>query len=568
MKRSDHRRTVHQGVKRGIAGLLGTASLLWVFSVMTISPRPLRADGAVRTALISETEAAAAGLTRPWFNQVTMDPSHDKVTQITLQDDTLFITTDNGRIHVIDTVTGNTLWSRPVGPATYYSLPPAANSFVVVVLHGTTLHVFDRFEGKKLLEIPVNGPPGGGPQVSEHYIYVPILTGKIFAYPLRRYQSEKDAIDMALKQNDGKLSKAERAQKIRDAIEKIAKDKKIEKRGIWPIQDGDIQTCPALGQPLVQPFLCSQTGNEDYFSWVTTHGWLMIGNLNLAKEHNALQLLYRVSLSSQTMFIDRHHYKGVDLEFANDINSRPTYIQKDVTEVNSARGDEADGGLILMGAGSGYVFAVNDTAGTVQWTFPVGMSVIDPIGVADNHCFIPTFVGRFFCLDIKNGKEIWNIRDIKQFVSATKNRLYALDMLGNILVINRDNGQILHSIPLTTGMRGVFNVESDRIYLIGNDGLVQCLHESQLDKPLHYRETSMDIAKKFQDRLDSVDQNANELKNEDEEKPAPAVTPEEDPAVHDDIFGTDEEIESEEEENRDVQDDSIEDADEEANPFE
>lgn len=507
------------------------------------APSLLRAAGAVPTRLISETEASAAGLSRPWFNQVSMNPQRDRITQISLLDDTLFVTSDNGWIHVIDTKTGNTLWRRRVGSEHYYSLPPAANSFAVVVLHGSTIHVFDRFDGKQLMEFQIAGPPGGGPQVSEHYIYVPILTGKIFAYPLRRYDIYKDPLDAAIEATEsiGDESAAtlqEKAQKIRRAIEQIASEKRVEKKGLIPFDDNDVQVCPALGEPLVQPFLCTQGPDQDYFAWVTTSGSLMIGGLDMKKSQNALKLLYSVSLAPQSMFIDLNHYKEVDLDFGNDINARPTFLQQNNTAVNVARGGEARGGLILMGARSGYVFAVNDMLGTAEWTFPVGLAVIDPIGVAGDQCFVPTYTGHFTCLDLRTGKALWTTRDILQFVSATPGRLYALDMLGNLLVINRDNGQTIHSIPLSTGMSAVFNIESDRIFLYGPDGLIQCLHENQLDEPLRYQKSSFDIAEDFRKRFDEAYQ---------PEKPDQKgqVAPSEEP-TDESIFGSDEEGEDDE----------------------
>ena len=534
--------SLHDRRQRGRTLFAAVFPALFALVLSLSPPFPAWGAGAVRSRLISETEATAAGLTRPWFNQVAMNPSHDRITQISLLDDTLFITSDNGWLHVIDTKTGNTLWSRRVGSERFYSLPPAANSYAAVVLHGSTVHVFDRFDGKKLLEFDISGPAGGGPQVSERYIYVPILTGKIFAYPLRRYDVYKDPLDAALEsvqqeEDQDAATLQERAQKIRKAIELIATDKRVEKKGLIPFDDKDVQVCPALGEPLVQPFLCTQDSDHDYFSWVTTSGSLMIGGLDMKKSQNALKLLYSISLAPQSMYIDLNHYKEVDLDFGNDINARPTFIQKDNTDVNAARGGEARGGLILMGARSGYVFAVNDELGTAEWTFPVGMAVIDPIGVAGDQCFIPTYTGHFFCLNLKSGKALWSIRDIKQFVSASPSRLYALDMIGNLLVINRDNGQTIHTIPLSTGMGAVFNIESDRIFLVGQDGLVQCLHESQLDEPLRYQKSSFDIAEEFQKRIDEAYSDSQDGKKAEERS---------DEATDEEIFGDEEEGEDDE----------------------
>ena len=114
-------------------------------------------------------------------------------------------------------------------------------------------------------------------------------------------------------------------------------------------------------------------------------------------------------------------------------------------------------------------------------------------------------------------------------------------MLGNLLVINRDNGQTIHTIPLSTGMGAVFNIESDRILLVGQDGLVQCLHENQFDEPLRYQKSSFDIAEEFQKRIDeaySAPQNEKKVQEKSDEQNDESIFGDEEETEDDEIFGS------------------------------
>ena len=65
--------------------------------------------------LIPESDANAVGMTRAWFAQATVLRGQEEVTSATLQDGTLFITTDGGRLQAFDAETGVTLWTVDCG---------------------------------------------------------------------------------------------------------------------------------------------------------------------------------------------------------------------------------------------------------------------------------------------------------------------------------------------------------------------------------------------------------------------------------------------------------------------
>ena len=461
--------------------------------------------GVVHSTLFSELEVNRLGLTRPWFNQVLLDYGKGHVTGVTLQDDTLYITTDAGRLHVIDGKTGTTLWSRLLGSSDQISTEAAVNSKIVAVIHGTTLNVLDRFDGRRLLDIPIQAPPGAGPQVSERYIYVPILTGKIFAYPINEIPSKPgpsgrftyEDID-ALRVND------ELSATVKEKMKTLLDDTQVEKYALSPVLANEILMCPALGHPLVQPILTTQTLFDDYCAWVTDNGSLLFARTHFSDEANALKVVYRVTLSPEVFYSDRKHYTRVYVPYDNEMNYRPTYCPFDKSDFNSRKTPPGRGGMLLVGAQTGYIFAVNDFSGDVDWQFCAGERVIDPIGLSvdpDNPssdcCYATTYLGNFFCVRLKDGTEVWRTDRVRQFVAATPSRIYVQDLYGDLVALDRQTGKKVTRISMDIGTYAVFNVESDRIYLVAPDGLVQCLHEIDSDQPRRYRETAVEIGERL-----------------------------------------------------------------------
>jgi len=340
--------------------------------------------GAVSSTLFSESEVNAVGLTRPWFNQVVMDKNEGRISHITLHDEILYITTDTGHIHVIDGVTGGTLWTRQLGDKEAETSAPAVNSKVVAVLHGAKMIILDRKDGRRLLEFPMQAPPGASPQLGENYLYVPIITGKIFAYPLREIETKLVSGALSYENLDTLRNNPKLSVEIKKKIDKLLENTQIEKYSLMPILPHEIQSCPALGHPIVQPIMGTQTRNMDALIWVTDNGRMSMAHTTFKDAKTALKLMYRISLAPEELFIDKEQLTKVYSEYNNDMNYRPSYTPKDISDANERRHPAGQGGMVLLGAQTGFVVAINDLCGGVDWEFFAGNGVVDPIGLSEN----------------------------------------------------------------------------------------------------------------------------------------------------------------------------------------
>ena len=148
-----------------------------------------------------------------------------------------------------------------------------------------------------------------------------------------------------------------------------------------------------------------------------------------------------------------------------------------------------DVGVIYATSRDGHVYAVVEKSGEVLWKFPTTEPVVEPPAVIEDRVYVPTQLGGMFCLNAKNGKQYWWAPDIMHFVAASKQRVYGEDRSGQTIVLNAKTSTQFDVLPTSGCRSSCSNTETDRLYLATETGLVQCLHEIELAKPLLYEES-------------------------------------------------------------------------------
>lgn len=134
--------------------------------------------------LIPEIQVRQAGLTRNWYTQVQMDASRQHVTGARLDGKTLFVLTSAGRVQAFDAESGKTLWTVRVGEPGQTSYGPAAHGDKVAMVSGTMLYVLNSEDGKEIFHKRIEGAPGGSPALSDDFVFVPSVNGRMEAYPV------------------------------------------------------------------------------------------------------------------------------------------------------------------------------------------------------------------------------------------------------------------------------------------------------------------------------------------------------------------------------------------------
>ncbi len=433
----------------------------------------------VGSEIIPEGLAARHGMTRAWMTQVEMDPARSRLKDLVLSGGILYAQTDRAMVQAIDAETGATLWAKQIGRPEHPSMTPGVGHDLLAIINGSRLYVANRLNGKILLEKDIEGAPGAGPAVSDQRVYVPTISGQLLSYRIEQLSDS---------------SKEKEKENSPFAEEPTAKETGNRPELHLSQQTNTPLIYQAKGRALTQPLVTRQNAKEEYFAWPTDQGFMYIGHIN-RESPLQIEVKYR-------------------LQTAAPITAQPTYLPPDPAITG-------DSGIILAASGDGYAHAILEKTGEPLWRFSTGEPLSQPAVVIDERIYAATPLSGLYCLDVKTGNVIWLTPGIVQFVSATKNRIYSVDKIGLIRVLDATNGRQIDALPTASLPVKMLNDVSDRIYLATSKGLIQCLHEIGLAKPIAHDEARKKAAEEAA-KLSTVQKGPEKT---GEEKPAAMKEP-------------------------------------------
>lgn len=141
---------------------------------------------------------------------------------------------------------------------------------------------------------------------------------------------------------------------------------------------------------------------------------------------------------------------------------------------------------LFAGSTDGYVYAINENEGSVAWEFPAGEAIYEPPVAIQDRVFVVTQFGGMYCLDADDGHPLWHAANVSQFVAVSPSRVYVCNRVGGLSILDVQGGALLGTMPLDGITTKVVNRRSDRIFLVNDSNVIQCLHETQLKSPVVY----------------------------------------------------------------------------------
>jgi hypothetical protein len=428
----------------------------------------------------------------------------------------MFVMSDDAKLHVINAETGQSLWGRTLGNREMIFQEPAVNSRMVAVVNGLELFVFDRRNGKLLLQTPLPGASSAAPEMSENYVYIPMMGSRIIVFPLEDVSGPKmedeggpgsttpiGETEMAPEPKESDETNSNKTGNEDPVLENIVKRFAEVKRSILaepepPGKEPEIFLRKAIGIPmqnlsfgnvLVKPLLSTQiilynqrhrvTAHRESITWITDRGFLFTAGINNFSQE-LFELQYMVDSSSQTYYLDFDRIARREWKQNKELVSRPTVNQciPPLYTDNKPQGSQIPS-LVVTGNKNGYVFAVKDRTGEVVWQFAANGAITERIAVIGADVYCPTATGGMHALDLMTGKEKWFTSGIRQFISASQKRLYSIDSRSRLVILDRLTGTPIDTFNVQKFDRFLFNIETDRIYVVNDTGLIQCLHERQ-----------------------------------------------------------------------------------------
>jgi outer membrane protein assembly factor BamB len=197
-------------------------------------------------------------------------------------------------------------------------------------------------------------------------------------------------------------------------------------------------TYKSAGRMLTPPMATGQS-----ISWTTEQGYFYVA------DPNAKGVRYR-------------------LETRDAIHARPGYWTPN----------------LYAGSTDGFVYAVDEGSGKINWKFSIGDSIYEPPVAINDRVFVVSQFRGMTCLAAKGAAELWVAPGITQFLSASPTRVYACDNVGRLVALDVETGGRLATMTLIDVAQKLTNSHSDRVYLVGAGGAVQCLRELGLKTPV------------------------------------------------------------------------------------
>lgn len=380
--------------------------------------------------LISKQVAQQYGLQRAWFSRAEVNPARNYVVSWILADDQLLILTSAGVVQAMDAHTGHTDWIAPIGNPDHPSLGPAASRGLVALVNGSTLHVLDRRNGRPIAQWRLGGAPGAGPALTRHFAFVPLVSGRMEAYPLNE-----------------------------------------DSRQPWFYQ--------SFGRTLVTPL-----ATDNNVVWTTDTGYLYVANASVPT------VRFRLETPS---------------EFLAPPASR--------------------GQMIYAISLFGELYAVDGRTGSRRWRYATGYPTDRAPAVVGNQVFVSSGRPALHCVDAATGIGYWEADNVVQFAAASKKHVYGVDPYGTIVLLDRSTGDVVGRIPTRGSINALVNDQTDRLYLLSGNGLVQCLHELELEKPLDHKAPPSVEAAPPEEEATVVEEPSEERSTRDEEAQPPAAGP-------------------------------------------
>ena len=240
-----------------------------------------------------------------------------------------------------------------------------------------------------------------------------------------------------------------------------------------PLTDGRLEVFPtktegigsyalmALGEGTAQPLV---TANS--VSWPTTRGELNV----MMRGHNARSISYR--------------------------------LRSDEAIVSQAT---TDGKSLYVGSLDGFLYAINETRGSVRWSISLGVGISEsPVPLGD-FVFAISNDDKLYKIVAATGElaKGWEtpLEEISRFVGASEQNLYVLDEIGNLVVIDRGSKSVVNRISVGQIDLVLNNYQNDRLYIASKSGVLQCLREIKSERA-HFHSDESVAGKPMEDTED------------------------------------------------------------------
>jgi outer membrane protein assembly factor BamB len=133
------------------------------------------------------------------------------------------------------------------------------------------------------------------------------------------------------------------------------------------------------------------------------------------------------------------------------------------------------------------LYALNARNGQLAWRYLTGAPIVQRPYVTSQDVFIAAEGKGMSRLDRITGEKLWTNNEAQRVLTLNNSFVYALDRLGNMLVLDGLRGTALARYDMREWLVPLSNELTDRIYFTNHDGQLICLRHRDNEDPLVLR---------------------------------------------------------------------------------
>ena len=185
-------------------------------------------------------------------------------------------------------------------------------------------------------------------------------------------------------------------------------------------------------------------------------------------------------------------------------NVAPVNSNKQISYRMKASGEIIGGGagknnILFVASTDGYLRGLNEKRGSVKWEFSTGERISQAPLVIGNYVHVVTDSRKIYRVNARTGIAApgWSkpISGYTRLVGGSENRLYAMNGLGNVTVLDPQTGSQLGRVPGSPLNLVLQNGLTDRLYVGNSSGLIRCMREAGKRYPFFHSGDFIDLPK-------------------------------------------------------------------------
>jgi outer membrane protein assembly factor BamB len=403
-----------------------------------------------------------------WKAFMPMDGKRDGIFSVQVLGEHVYVQLRSGVVIALNGETGQKLWKAQFADPYKPIYRLGHNYNTIFQVSGTRVYALDRIGGQLVWVWDLAASPSAGPVADAEKLYLCMLGNKIKVYDLTATNGLREGpapgTDAYLK-----------AKKDEEVRKETASESTPKSRAGYAAQSNAVGARAMTSAIAQGPY--SGVGISDGLNnWTLPLLWTYTGD-------------GRIDQAPLLTPRDPDHPGYVMLSGHDGSVVVSSKIESNIvgkTDVGSAISAPMNhyGDTAYVPTESGRVLALSIEFSRPVWRVGLGGAISERPAVTDEDVYAVSSRGGLHRIDRVKGDMLWTNSKAVHFLAESKKVVYALDKLGNLLLIDRARGTELSRLDARDFTEPIQNDYTDRVYLAANDGLIFCMRERDNAKPL------------------------------------------------------------------------------------